>query len=209
MVTSDVELDYTTAGNEKIEETFEALIGNHEDFYTEKETYIDCGAGSGIFSLLCTTQLKAKRVYAYEGFYENFSRLLENRKKNSAMNIVPDDHHILGNTGRSSLNVQSGIVNAVGAGEHTLIETRNLDDLYLPAVDLINIAVPGAALDIVKGGFRRLTQDMPSVIVETVNGKEQREVKRLLEGVGLSYKSMESLRRLEGVKSTVLFFSNR
>ena len=209
MAASGIQIRNSDKRMEKVGKAYEELISNHEDFFPHKSTFIDCGAGSGLFSLLCISVLKAERVYAYEGYYRNFSLLLDNITENSAFNVTADDHHIMGDTGREWLNVESGVVNSLGIGEKILVETRKLDDLTLPGAGFINIAVPGPAKGIIMGGRRRIGKEQPSMMVEIMSGKEEREVRKIVEELGLAHEFTETIQRLEGAESRILFFSGK
>lgn len=204
---AESEIKFQASGSDSIVTTERTYFQGRSKFYENVKTVVDCGAGSGSFSLLCTTEIPAERVYSYDGFHGNFSTLLDNVRNNSAYSVVPDDHHVSGRTGRRYMNVSSGIVNALGIGERWLIETRKLDDILIPPVDLIRVAVPGDAPSILEGGRNKIHGDRPALIVETVSSFEYARVRKFAAELG--YKIMEQARadRIEGVESMISFLT--
>ncbi len=197
-------IKYSTSGKEKPEEVYRLFLEEYPDFFIKDATYLDCGSGSGAFSLLCATQLKNVRVFSYEGYYDSFMKLVENVKQNSAYNVKADDHHILGENGRSLLSVKDGIVNKLGIGIKTMVETRKIDSLTLPELNMIKVSVPGAAVEVIKGGYKTIANSLPSLIIEVVSQKEENQILDLVLEIGYTVKGRIDYNRLEGISSTFL-----
>lgn len=202
-------LKYEGHGINSSREVSRIFFEKHENFYPENARILDCGAGNGIFSLLAATKAGASVVYAFEGYYRNFFELLGNVIKNSLYGIVADDHHIMGSTGRLHMNVKDGVVNLAGQGEEILVETRCIDDLALPKLDVIKITVPGAAAEILAGASVRIGNDLPSLIVEVLSNKEGKLISRSLERYGYTADSEVEFARLGNTDGKLLFFRQR
>lgn len=190
---------------EEADTLYKRIVGNHEEFYEKGSTILDCGSGVGAFSLPTAVRLEARAVYAFEGYHESFEHLLNNRNNNSADTVVPDDHHILGSTGREIMGVLSGVTNALGLGEKHLVETRSIDDLWLPKVDYIRITIPGGAASVIAGGIGRIRKEGPRIVVEITSNRERHDVLELLEPLGYSSVGEEEFRELEKRGTRLLF----
>ncbi len=188
---------------------YRSFIESHKYFFPENARILDCGAGNGSFSVPAVKMAHAGRVFSYDGYFRNFNQILENVRNNSLYNIVPDDHHILGSTGRYSVHVKNGIVNTVEEGERILVESRKVDELVLPRLDLIKVTVPGAAVSIINGATRRIESDKPSIIAEVISDKEGRELVKLMDGLGMDHDSTVDFSSLEKTGGKLLIFSHR
>lgn len=187
------------------ESVWQTFFQDNEKFYQEVSSVVDCGAGSGAFSLSCAMRTDARRIYAYDGYFLNFSNLVENVRNNGVYSIVPDDHHISDKTGREVMSVHNGIVNALDKGDRILCESRSLDELTLPEFDLLRIAVPGQAAEILIGGREKIEKYEPSIIVESVSRQENRRLQRMLEGYGYSAEYSVETERITGIQSVFSF----
>lgn len=205
MLEEERNLEILGIGKEYADILYKRITGDHMSFYRNGSNILDCGSGVGGFSLQTALRTGAKTVYAYEGYSESFNLLLKNRNGNSAGNLMPDDHHILGSTGRQLMGVSSGITNALGAGESHLVETRAIDDLMLPFLDCVRITVPGGALQIISGGMERIKREEPAIVVETSSKKERGKVMEILGSIGYTSEGEEYFREVGSLGTRLIF----
>lgn len=209
MDASESGLKFEGRGKNSAMEIYRAFMEDHEQLFRENTRILDCGAGSGIFSLLSVEKFGVASAYAYDGYYLNFLEILENIRKNSLFKVVADDHHIMGETERFTVNLKDGIVNKAGYGSRILVEARKVDDLILPEIDLMKITVPGAALEILQGAEDRIRTDHPAMIVEVLSRNEARAITRLLDGLDLKLDSTSEFARIENTDGNLLFFTRK
>jgi FkbM family methyltransferase len=174
-----------------------------ENFVTEDSTVVDVGAHIGTFAIPASK--KAKRVYAFEPVIETFQRLTDHILINNSTNIIPFnfalgdmqtsaelDYMPLFNTGAAKLTISRGSLTIPNLGEeHTppkyRILVKPLDDLDLPALDVIKCDTEGCELLVVKGAIETIKKFGPIMILEHNDSSEMQEIMQLLANNGLSY----------------------
>lgn len=152
---------------------------------------VDVGAGFGYYSVLCAKRHNARRVFAFEGLPENFRILLQNRERNSAMQIVPYNHTIGDRSGTMEWYRADSEVNNLGRGEYWQVETRTLDEIVMPDISLLKITAPGYGLDVLKGGMNRIIESHPRLILRIDSRDELLSVVKILKP--LDYRLKEEI----------------
>lgn len=148
----------------------------------EGDTFIDCGAHVGYFTILASELVENGQVYAFEAEKENFKNLIANIKLNKAKNVKAFNNAV----GDEDKEVEI-IFNRDNDGGHSLWNpakhelnnlTRDnelikepvvmvtLDRIIDEPVKLIKIDVEGCELMVLKGAIKLLKKYHPLVIIE-------------------------------------------
>jgi FkbM family methyltransferase len=174
-----------------------------ENFVTEDSTVVDVGAHIGTFTI--PTSKKAKRVYAFEPVIETFQRLTDHILINNSTNIIPFnfalgdvqtsaelDYMPLFNTGGATLTISRGSLPIRNLGEEHNppkynILVKPLDDLDLPALDVMKCDTEGCELLVIKGAIETIKKFRPVMILEHNDLSEMEEIMSLFAENDLSY----------------------
>ena len=134
---------------------------------------IDVGANFGYHSLIFSKNINGN-VYAFEPQPQNYKLLKNNIENNKIKNII---HYNLA-CGNDNLKVKMPIVNTskkINMGDFTpnftnehyeLIDTKTLDEMDFPKIDLIKIDVQGWEKNVINGSKELLNKYKPILIVE-------------------------------------------
>lgn len=139
---------------------------------------IDAGANVGVYSIALARRVgSAGRVFAFEPFPENVSRLKGNLRLSDISNvdIFPlalgeDDGEISLHITEDTAFVTTGEVGPLSTGESLQVPMSKLDTIWRqkgsPLVHLLKIDVEGAELSVLKGASGLLQTCQPILMVE-------------------------------------------
>ena len=162
---------------------FEGTILRHgEDFLNQTilktgQAFIDVGANVGAWTLRASPYYRT--VVAFEPNLRVYRSLVRNVKLNRQKNITAKNLALDMRTGMTSQAVLHSLTPA-DQMQFQQVETSTLDRENIITTDtLVKIDVEGAALNVIKGGFRSIAKHHPEIIVE-VHTKEEAKVPLLL-----------------------------
>lgn len=148
------------------------------DYLPSGGVFYDVGANIGFLTLLGCS--RGAEVHAFEPLEENLQQLRRNTDANGYQAHI---HPIAlsDSTGTATMAADGPLGRAhLGAGEIT-VDTRRLDDLGLPAPNVVKIDVEGAESRVLDGMRETLAQHRPVLIIEIHDGQE-RPVRERLSG---------------------------
>jgi FkbM family methyltransferase len=130
----------------------------------------DVGANVGFFSLIGSRLVgSAGQVVAFEPLQENVKALTRNLELNGIDNVSIVELALGARRDRIGMRIpdtaDAGTHASLG-GDGPVVEVAPLDELELPAPDLIKIDIEGAEVDAVRGMRRTLGEAAPTLIVE-------------------------------------------
>jgi len=147
-----------------------------------KGSFIDIGAYTGIYGIWASKQ--GYRAFCFEPHTDNYTRLIENVKKNNepvtCYNIALSDK-----AGVSSLNVNSNVGLTSGGSLSTGIRNHNealkvkkevYDRFARGDESVIKIDVEGHELNVLKGMSTVLEFERPVLIVEVLDRQHENEI---------------------------------
>jgi FkbM family methyltransferase len=152
-----------------------------EEFRPEKgDAVVDAGAQMGYYSVLCAKRYSAGRVFAFEPLADNFKILLENRGRNGAYQIVPFNHTLGAKNGTVEWFISDSVINNLGIGERRQAETRILDQVTLPEINILKITAPGYVMKVLRGAAGKIKNDHPKLILQADSREESFSIFRFL-----------------------------
>jgi FkbM family methyltransferase len=130
----------------------------------------DVGANIGFFTLIAARHVGDNgRVVAFEPLEENAAAMERNLALNGVENVTIVRKALSDRPGRMGMSVpntpDAGTRAALG-GDGPVVEVARLDDLDLPAPDLVKIDIEGAEVDAVQGMLATLTAASPVLLIE-------------------------------------------
>jgi FkbM family methyltransferase len=166
------------------------------------DVFVDIGANIGLFSLVASGFVKeAGKVYAFEPFSSNFTRLVNHISQNDITNIVAEKLAITSDKSSISLKgfndgLNSGMISEFYAGDN-MEETVSSTSETVPATSLdnykglhisqpirfIKMDIEGGEYNALQGMQSILTTDRPMLLIELDD--------RLLVKAGTSAKAIE------------------
>lgn len=159
----------------------------------------DIGANLGLHTLFYSAV--ADQVVAFEPAPQTYRRLVENLALNQRTNVL---------TWNAALSDRSGVLDFLDNGisqtgtlltgaphaqgfQKIQVQAYRLDDLELPAPDLVKIDCEGAEMQVLRGAVRTLRQHRPVVHLEVhpLLGVSETEVQGFLRSAGYSVESRQ------------------
>ena len=157
----------------------------------------DIGANLGLHTLYYSAV--ADQVVAFEPAPQTYRRLLENLALNDRSNVLTwnaalsDRSEMLDFLDNGISQTGTLVTNAAHARNFQKIRVQayRLDDLDLPAPDLVKIDCEGAELQVLRGAIRTLRKHRPVVHLEVhpLLGVAEAEVQEFLRSAGYSVES--------------------
>ncbi len=159
---------------------------------SNQDVVIDIGAHQGLFSLYAARQ--AKKVYAFEPVFENFSLLVGNVHVNNVQNMMPFNMAVAGHSGKQTIMVsQNSFAHSSFSKEGQAREVLavSLEDIVkknnLNQIDFLKIDCEGAEYDILFNCPKEVLAKVKKISMECHylgEGKNTEAVQQFLEGRG-------------------------
>ncbi len=168
---------------------------------------IDIGAYTGVYSIFFAKFCGFRTVYGFEPNPTVFERLLNNVNLNELINMNHIELHQMA-VGKESGNIELFSKDFSMTSSSSMTKTEDttvinnvimttLDELTLNSpVAIIKIDVEGHENDVLLGGEQLIKQDMPILIVETLNREKEEEITNMLLDFG--YKKDNMIYSLDG-----------
>jgi len=136
-----------------------------DKYLKDKRVVVQAGGNVGVFPRELARNFGA--VYTFEPDAENFNCLARNCPESNIIKFqtaLGDNHdHIRVGISRPDLKNNCGAYQVIGEG---ITPTMMIDDLELPACDLIYLDIEGYELQALKGGEKTIKKYHPVIVVE-------------------------------------------
>ena len=136
-----------------------------DKYLKEKRVCVQAGGNVGVFPRRLSSDFGA--VYTFEPDPENFSCLARNCPESNIIKfqaaLGSNHEHVRVGVSRPDLKNNCGAYQVVGTG---ITPTMMIDDLELPACDLIYLDIEGYELFALQGGYETIKKFKPVIVVE-------------------------------------------
>lgn len=136
-----------------------------DKYLKEKRVVVQAGGNVGVFPRKLATQFEA--VYTFEPDPVNFSCLAYNCPEPNIIKfqagLGSNHEQIEVGVSRPDLKNNCGAYQVIGKG---ITPTMMIDDLELPACDLIYLDIEGYELFALQGGYRTIEKYHPVIVIE-------------------------------------------
>ena len=162
--------------------TYEKGVLNYiEKNFSGKGAFIDVGANIGLMSIFTAVKFPNAQIEAVEAHPKTMQLLKQNCDLNSVENVRKHELALGNDEGEVSI-YDNWQVNRGGASLVVKTETsevhkvkmKRLDDLDLPAPEMIKIDVEGVELEVLKGAEQTIRAHQPTLIVEISDWRENK-----------------------------------
>jgi FkbM family methyltransferase len=137
----------------------------------KEDTVVDVGAQYGDYSVLCSVLYGVKVIYSFEPIKTNVSLFREFVNLNKIKNINIYEMALSDKTASVEMDFEGDMVTTSGKGSISqVIEFKRLDDLNL-SPDFLKIDVEGFEINVLRGAFNTITENMPRIITEVHSKK--------------------------------------
>lgn len=141
------------------------------------DSFLDIGANIGVYTLLAASKITTGRIYSFEPFPKNYTRLQENLKINQFEQVKTYATAISNLTGIVALNPAEGdsmpFLTPTATNQTIRVTTDTLNNLLekqsLSNLTLAKMDIEGAELLALKGATSLLSQHHPSVWMLEIN----------------------------------------
>jgi len=131
------------------------------------DTFYDIGANVGFFTVIAARRVgPAGRVVAFEPVHSNAALLRRNLAANAFENAEIVEAAVGDRSGSVPFLSRTAVDGKVHPRGDTQVRMVRLDDLDLPAPDLVKIDAEGAEFDVLRGARALIERHRPTIVCE-------------------------------------------
>ncbi|OHB66725.1 MAG: hypothetical protein A2V70_08210 [Planctomycetes bacterium RBG_13_63_9] len=162
-------------------------------------TFLDIGAGTGIYSLIAAVDDGQREIYSFEPVPRVRARFETNVKLNGLSNIRVFPNALSDRDGEIDLYVPAGPVPMLSstlqgfreASEVLRVQGVTVDafvaDHDIPSVDLMKIDTEATEHQVLQGAVKTIQRDAPVIICEVLRGRTEQSLHSVMDDLGYRY----------------------